>query len=263
MPRHDHQHKTGSGFAVNTIASRLEGLEETIITKLIDRAQFCVNRIIYEPGSSGFRNNRKRSLFAIRLYYQEHMDALFGRFTVPEERPFHARLPRPKRAGITHNTGLFIDDFNCINLMPELVRRYCALVPKICRRGDDGHYGSSSEHDAYAIQAIGRRVHYGALYVAESKFRRSPDTFLKLIRSNDEEGIIRKLTRPKVEERILRRIRQKVESAQKKANPHVRHLIDPLPVVDFYRRTVIPLTKKGEALYLLHRKIPIQSPLGA
>ena len=49
------------------IAARLEGLEETIISKLIDRAQFHVNKIIYNPGASGFAGDTEASLFQIRL----------------------------------------------------------------------------------------------------------------------------------------------------------------------------------------------------
>jgi chorismate mutase len=245
--------KKGAGLEVNAIAARLEGLEETIISKLIDRAQFRVNKRIYEPGKSGFKPVTKLSLFHLRLHHQERMDALFGRFTVPEERPFNHRLPKPNRTMPHLETGLHLDNFNRINLMPELVKQYLALVPRMCRSGDDGHYGSSTEHDTYALQAIARRVHYGSLYVAESKYRIDPNAFAPLVCKGDSAGIMEKLTRKEVEERILHRIRQKVVTAQEKANPLVRHVIDPSLVVDFYREAIIPLTKKGEALYLLHR----------
>jgi chorismate mutase len=239
--------------AIDGIAARLEGLEETIIARLIDRAQFRVNPRIYQFGRSGFVGGDRRSLFHLRLYHQERMDAQFGRFSVPEERPFNRRLPKPKRPTPLVVTGLHLDDFSIINLMPELVERYLALVPRICRGGDDGHYGSSVEHDVYAVQAIARRVHFGSFYVAESKFRKDPHDFRSLARAQDVPAVIKKLTRQAVEERILRRILRKVSGAQKRANPHVRHLIDASIIVDFYRECIIPLTKKGEASYLLHR----------
>ena len=148
---------------VDVIAAQLEGLEETIISKLIDRAQFGANGVIYRAGESGFAGKNEHSLFHVRMLYQERMDAEFGRFCAPEERPLFDQLPAPKRAVTLPDTGLHIRDLNIVNLMREIVERYIALIPTICRGGDDGHYGSSVEHDVYAVQAIGRRIHYGWL----------------------------------------------------------------------------------------------------
>ena len=241
-------------FEIDAIAARLEGLEETIINKLIDRAQFHVNEPIYQAGQSGFTGENKRSLFELRLLYQERMDAQFGRFCVPEERPFFRRLPKAKRAASLPATGLHLDDFNAISQMPAIMSHYLELVRKICRPGDDGHYGSSVEHDVYALQALARRIHYGSLYVAESKFRSSPEAFSALIEQGDEAAIIEKLTRKEVETRIVQRISEKVALAQSNVNTSVRHRIDPQVVMDFYRDVIVPLTKKGEALYLMHRR---------
>jgi chorismate mutase len=238
---------------INTIAARLEGLEETIISKLIDRAQFCTNKRVYRPGESGFMGEKQRSLFHLRLLFHEQMDAQFGRFCVPEERPFFSRLPKVKRKARIPFTGLCLSDYNDINLMPAIVKRYLDFIPRICRSGDDGHYGSSVEHDVYAVQAIARRVHYGSLYVAESKFRAEPASFKELIRKDDEKAIIAKLTRRDVEEKIVRRIREKVKTMQSRVNKNVRYCIDPSVVAEFYRNVIVPLTKKGEVLYLINR----------
>lgn len=250
-----HRGPGSPAFNVDAIAARLEGLEETIISKLIDRAQFRRNRRVYETGKSGFPGEKKRSLFELRLLWQERMDASFGRFHVPEERPLYGRLPEPQRHIELGRTGLCIKDFNVINRMPAIIRAYLELLPNICRPGDDGHYGSSCEHDVYAVQAIGRRVHYGSLYVAESKFRSSQSVFLPLMKKGDADAIIEKLTRKEIEERIVRRIRRKVVAMQANANPDVRHLIDPDVVASLYRAVIVPLTKQGEALYLLNRKV--------
>jgi chorismate mutase len=238
------------------IAARLEGLEETIISKLIDRAQFRLNECVYIPGKSGFAGKSKFSLLTLRLRAQERMDSLFGRFVIPEERPWSRRLPSPMRKIVLGDTVLAVADFNRLNLMSAIVDQYAPLVSVICKTGDDGHYGSSVEHDVYAIQAIARRIHYGSFYVGESKFRGEPEIYRALAAAGDLDMIIRKLTRKDVEERILKRIRVKTETAQAHANPQVRHLIDSETMVTFYRDTVIPLTKKGEALYLLHRPNP-------
>ena len=80
------------------IAAYLEGLEETIIHRLIDRAQFKANPRAYEAGRSGFSDAHGESLYDLRLRFHEEMDAAFGRFKVPEERPYHRDLGEPRRS---------------------------------------------------------------------------------------------------------------------------------------------------------------------
>ncbi len=235
------------------IAARLEGLEETIIAKLIDRAQFRFNESIYLPGSSCFDGETSTSLFHLRLRSQEEMDSRFGRFNVPEERPFCKDLPDCCRKVDIPDAGLHIDDYNKINLSEDILSAYMALLPRLCRPGDDHQHGSSVEHDVYALQAVARRIHYGSLYVAESKFIADPEGYTKLLKAGDIEAVGSKLTRPEVEEKIISRVRSKVEALQQTANPDIRIVIDPDVVVDFYRQHLIPLTKKGEIAYLVQR----------
>lgn len=237
-----------------SIAATLEGLEETIISKLIDRAQFRHNPLVYLPGKSGFTGEQTLSLFALRLRYQEEMDAEFGRFCVPEERPFNASLPTPQRTVVLPDRGLRIDDYNAVNLTGEILQSYLDLVPRICQTGSDEQFGSSVEHDVYAVQAIARRVHFGSLFVAESKYRENPREYQQLVAAGNRSAITEKLTRKEVEDRIIERVRTKVHALQSTANTRVRHRIDPEIVVTFYRETIIPCTKRGEVLYLLQRR---------
>ena len=238
---------------LDSIAGTLESLEETIIFRLIDRAQFATNEAAYQPGASGFKGEHQRSLFELRLHGQECMDAEFGRFQVPEERPFSQSLPDAKRAVTLPDTGLAPIDFDVVNLCGTIQRSYLNLIPQICLPGDDGQYGSSVEHDVYALQAIARRVHYGALYVAESKFRDDPQGYRPLIQQADTVAMMSKLTRADVEARIIERIRGKAAQAQERVNLQLRRIVDPDNIVDFYNDTIIPLTKEGEIAYLLHR----------
>ncbi len=238
---------------LSAIAGTLESLEETIIHKLIDRAQFAANAPAYAPGASGFQGEGARSLFQLRLAYQERMDALFGRFQVPEERPFTADLPAAQRRVTLPDTGLAAIDYGVVNLCPAILQRYLALLPAICPAGDDGQYGSSVEHDVYALQAIARRIHYGALYVAESKYRDDPHGYRELIDRGDTATMLAKLTRSDVEERIIARIRRKAAQVQEQVDLRLRRVVDPQALVEFYRDTVIPLTKEGEIAYLMHR----------
>lgn len=236
------------------IAQHLEALEETIIARLIDRAQFRVNEPAYESHSSNFEGNPHESLFDIRLRFQEEMDAQFGRFHAPEERPFNKKLPPSRRKVSLPATCLQLENYEVINLSGDIRDAYLQLVPEICKSGDDGQYGSSVEHDVYAIQAIARRIHYGALYVAESKFLRDTMMYRKLIKQKDADQIYQKLTRSDVEKRIVDRVADKVDQMQAFTNKQIRHVIPPETILSLYRDVIIPLTKKGEVLYLLHRK---------
>lgn len=235
------------------IAARLEGLEETIITRLIDRAQFCANEIVYTKGHSGFKGENQLSLFTIRLTQQEQMDARFGRFCVPEERPFTKDLPVPQRIVSLPDTGLKIINCNVISQVNDILSSYLDLIPRICSKEDDGQYGSSVEHDIYAIQAIARRIHYGSLYVAECKFMNAPEEYRMLIKEKNTEALLDSLTRKDVEEKIIVRIREKAVSVQACVNKLVRKVIDPEQIANYYRDWIIPLTKRGEIVYLLNR----------
>jgi len=239
---------------LDQIATHLEGLEETIIARLIDRAQFKGNRQAYQPGMSGFKGETELSLFALRLKFQEEMDACFGRFAVPEERPFNKNLPEAKRVVRLPENCLRLTDYNVVNLTDKILAGYLDLVPQICAPGDDAQYGSSVEHDVYAIQAISRRIHYGAMYVGETKFLSAPATFGKAVEAGDTRTLDTLLTRTAVEQRILQRVEEKVRLLQAAAKADTRVTIDPGVVRKYYAAYVIPLTKEGEILYLLNRE---------
>lgn len=235
------------------IAAKLESYEETIISRLIDRAQFHADLRCYEPGHSGFSGETNRSLFDLRLHYQEKTDSLFGRFCVPEERPFTRGLEPPKRKVILPKVSLNIDDYNKVSVTDSVLESYLKLIPKLCPEGDDMQYGSCVEKDVYAVQAIARRIHYGALYVGESKYRSNPDLYSSLINKCDTEAIIELITRKDVEDQIIERIRIKTDKTQETVNRLIRNTIDPDTVAEFYLNVIIPLTKKGEVLYLMNR----------
>lgn len=234
---------------LDTIAGRLEAMEDSIIFKLLNRAQYRQNRPAYEKGASGFP---EQSLFEARLRRQEELDAEFGKFTVPEERPFTINLPEPKRRGALREV-IYLSDFDSVNLTGMIRPAYLELVQDMCREGDDGHYGSSVEHDVEALRAISERIHFGAVYVAECKFQMEPDTYSLLIQDCDTAKLVEKLSRSEVEQAILRRVAWKMQQFQNGANQKVRHVVDPEIIIAFYRDHIIPLTKNGELQYLYHR----------
>lgn len=242
-----------NGLDLNAIAAHLEGLEETIIFMIINRAQYAENQVIYEPDGIPFEGVSGESLLEIRLRRHEAMDSEFGRFFVPEERPFMRGLPPAKRRVARPDTGLHLDNLDAINVADRILAAYRPLISEICDEADDQHYGSSVEHDVAALQAIARRVHFGALYVAESKYQGDPASYRALAEKADRAGLLEALTRTDVEERILARIAAKVDHIQAQINPLVRRRVPPESIMRFYRQHIIPLTKEGEILYFLNR----------
>lgn len=235
------------------ITAHLESLEETIISRLLERAQYNQNQRCYLTGQSGFTGEAHRCLFDIRLRYQEELDSRFGRFCVPEERPFNKDLPVTHRQVLFSKMEVAIDDYDKVNLTDSIRCAYFDLIPLICEPGDDGQYGSTVEHDVFAVQAIARRIHFGSMYISERKYRENPDIFRKLVENNDTDGILERITRKQVENLIISRIRGKANSTQACINRSIRHFVDPEIIVSFYQNTIIPLTKKGEILYIMNR----------
>ncbi len=240
-------------FDLDMIAARLEALEETIIHRFIDRAQFARNNRAYEPGLSGFVGAGEESLFELRLRAQEEMDAEFGRYEVPEERPFLTQLPSPRRDVHLHGPLPPVADYDVVRQSAGILSAYLAQLPRLCAEPDDGQYGSSVEHDVAALQAIARRVHYGAIFVAESKYRGAPRQFKEAASNRDEAGILQMLTRSEIERSIIARLAEKVTHLQSHVNRKIRRTVEPEVIVSFYRDTVIPLTKAGQVAYLLVR----------
>lgn len=237
------------------IATKLESLEETIIFRLIERAQYQYNNPTYEIGFFGFNSDSPRSLLDHKLRFSEETDAVLGRYVISEERPFFTDLPPVASNMRSKDTeALHIDDFNMINLTKSIRDSYFTLLPEITRPGDDKQYGTTAECDIAALQAIARRIHFGSFYVAESKFLSNPDEYSHLAKENDTEGLMKLLTREEVERRIIQRIEEKVSHIQEVSNPDIRHLVDGKVIATYYRDTIIPLTKEGEILYLLNRR---------
>ncbi len=73
-----------------------------------------------------------------------------------------------------------------ININKKIWELYVGtIVPWICKEGDDGQFGSAAVCDIQTLQALSKRIHYGA-FVAESKFRSQPDEYTKLIKVCDK-----------------------------------------------------------------------------
>lgn len=61
------------------------------------------------------------------------------------------------------------------------------------------------------LQALSRRIHFGK-FVAEAKFQKDPELFVKLIKANDRAGIDAAITDAKVEQKVLERLGLKAKT---------------------------------------------------
>jgi len=237
--------------AIDTLRSQ----EETIIGVLIERAQLTTNQGAYrrEQSEEGLHS----SLLEQWLFQHERIEALFGRFLLPEEKSFHAPLPDPMLEVTVRPPSPELVGPENVNLTGEIRDRYLQLVPEICPRGDGQRYDLSIERDVIALKAISRRIHFGALYVAELKYREDPDTFDRAAReaaeSGDRSGLEQMVTRADVESELVERVRIKAGQLQERTDGRIRRLVDPDEIAEFYEKTIVRLTKEGEILYLFNR----------
>jgi len=116
------------------------------------------------------------------------------------------------------------------------------------------NYGSAATCDVACLQALSRRVHFGK-FVAEAKFQKETERFVKLIKDEDRQGIDEAITDAKVEKKVLERLRLKAKTygtdPDGGSNQSVKVNVD--AVVAMYKDWVIPLTKEVEVEYLMHR----------
>jgi chorismate mutase len=144
----------------------------------------------------------------------EVRDSTVRRYTSPEEHPFFPDyLPPPMldlpRLLYPDDLLSSINEASEVNMNPELLKRYVSqVIPSICEDGDDEQHGSSVLCDVAVLQALSKRIHYGK-FVAESKYRASPEGYRKLVAEGDKEGVWNLLTNKRVEEMVLRRAAMK------------------------------------------------------
>ncbi|CAA7261594.1 unnamed protein product [Cyclocybe aegerita] len=204
----------------------------------------------------------------------------------PDEYPFTTDLPEPVLQPLNFPSILYP---NKVNANASIFSFYTnAIVPRITRRAtlalsakkrangitgseefeDDGNYGSAATLDVEVLQSISKRVHYGK-FVSESKFQENPAAFVPHIQKRNREALEALITKPEVEQRLLRRLGKKATTyaqdiaadgeapAYNGLSPgkgvNASSKIDVDGVVDLYESYIIPLTKEVEVDYLLNR----------
>jgi len=235
---------------LENIRSNLIRLEETIIFSLIERAQFAQNKIIYRTNGIPIKNY-SGSFMLYLLSGTEKLHAMVRRYTAPDEHPFTEVPKEQLLSPLAYEWPIKKTE---ININAEILETYIdKIIPLICKKEDDGNYGSSSVNDISTLQAFSKRIHYGK-YVAEAKFQDSSLEYTKLIKASDSGAIMQRLTDKKVEEHLLERVSLKAQTYGQE--PDVKNpvfKINPEIIKKIYADYIIPFTKKVELLYLLER----------
>ncbi|PYI14071.1 chorismate mutase [Aspergillus japonicus CBS 114.51] len=241
------------------IRFQLIRLEDTITFHLIERVQFPLNKPVYTPGGVSIPET-DISLLDYLLREQERIQSRVRRYQSPDEYPFFPEvLEEPILAPLQYPRILHDNDVNVNGIIKQ---RYIEnILPAVCAqfgREDRGetqeNYGSSATCDVSCLQALSRRIHFGK-FVAESKFQKEPERFVKLIKANDREGIDAAITDAKVEQKVLERLALKAKTyGTDPAFPtESGPKINVEAVVAMYKEYVIPLTKVVEVDYLMQR----------
>ncbi|KAE8154928.1 chorismate mutase, partial [Aspergillus avenaceus] len=198
------------------IRFQLIRLEDTITFHLIERVQFPLNKPVYVPGGVTIPNN-ETSLMDYMLREQERLQSRFRRYQSPDEYPFFPDvLESPILQPLQYPKILHDND---VNVNQVIKARYVEdILPAICPKFDredrgetQENYGSAATADVSCLQALSRRIHFGK-FVAESKFQKEPERFVKMIRENDRKGIDEAITDAAVERKVLERLALKAKT---------------------------------------------------
>ncbi|KAK7316319.1 hypothetical protein VNO77_35269 [Canavalia gladiata] len=233
--------------------------EDSIIFSLLERAQYCYNEDTYDPDAfsmDGFHG----SLVEYMVRETEMLHAKVGRYKSPDEHPFFPDgLPEPMLPPLQYPQVLhpIADSININEKVWSVYFR--VLIPQLVKEGDDGNCGSTAVCDVICLQGLSKRIHYGK-YVAEAKFRASPDAYKAAIIAQDKDKLMELLTYPEVEEAIKRRVEikaktygQEVVINMKEYRTEPVYKINPSLVADLYGDWIMPLTKEVQVAYLLRR----------
>ncbi|KAF2871736.1 chorismate mutase [Massariosphaeria phaeospora] len=246
------------------IRFQLIRLEDTIIFHLIERSQFRLNERIYVPGGVDIPGS-SLSLFDWMLHEQERVQSLVRRYQSPDEYAFFPEALQTPILKPLHYPKILHP--NNVNVNTKLKQSYIQhILPAACPQtgGEDRgvqqeNYGSAGTCDVLCLQALSRRVHFGK-FVAEAKFQKETERFVRLIKSEDRLGIDEAITDAKVEQKVLERLRLKAKTYGTDPDSGADGLskVNAEAVAAMYKDWVIPLTKEVEVEYLMQRLIGTQ-----
>ncbi|CAI9763264.1 unnamed protein product [Fraxinus pennsylvanica] len=200
------------------------------------------------------------SLVQYMVKETEKLHAKVGRYKSPDEHPFFPDdLPEPMLPPLKYPQVLHPAS-DSININVKIWDMYFRnLLPRLVKEGDDGNCGSAATCDTICLQVLSKRIHYGK-FVAEAKYRASPDVYNAAIKAQDKDQLMDLLTYPTVEEAIKRRVEMKTRTYGQDLTVGVGvdgtdpvYKINPILVADLYGDWIMPLTKEVQVQYLLRR----------
>ncbi|XP_059642433.1 chorismate mutase 1, chloroplastic-like [Cornus florida] len=246
-------------YTLEGIRHSLIRQEDSIIFSLLERAQYRYNAETYDPNAF-FMDGFSGSLVEYMVKATEKLHAQVGRYKSPDEHPFFpddlpdTMLPPLEYPQVLHPIA---DSININNEVWDVYFR--DLLPRLVKEGDDGNCGSTAVCDTICLQALSKRIHYGK-FVAEAKFRASPDAYEAAIRAQDGAQLMDLLTYPAVEEVIRKRVEMKAKTYGQEVTDKIEedradpiYKIKPSLVADLYEDWIMPLTKNVQVEYLLRR----------
>ncbi|KAE9586437.1 hypothetical protein Lal_00044705 [Lupinus albus] len=244
-----------SEYTLDSVRSALIREEDTIIYGLIERAKFPMNSHTYTEIPSF-----SPSLLHFLVINTESLQAKAGRYKNPEENAFFPENLPPSLLTSYPFTQFLHAGTTSININKSIWEFYIhELLPLFVAEGDDANYAQTAATDLSLLQAISRRIHYGK-FVAEVKFRESPQDYEPLIRAKDTEGLMKLLTFESVEEMVRKRVEKKAKlygqdvTLNNSDDSNIeKYKVDPSVASTLYKKWLIPLTKDVQVQYLLHR----------
>jgi len=194
------------------------------------------------------------------LREQERLQSLLRRYQSPDEYPFYPEvLQTPILPPLHYPKILHANDVNVNQKLKDCYTKH--ILPAACaqfgreERGEaQENYGSAATCDVNCLQALSRRIHFGK-FVAESKFQKETDRFVRMIKVADRKGIDEAITDASVEKKVLERLRLKAKTygTDPSVTAQDAEKINVDAVVAMYKDYVIPLTKEVEVEYLMQR----------
>ncbi|WCJ25652.1 chorismate mutase 1 [Euphorbia peplus] len=237
-------------LTLENIRSSLIRQEDSIIYGLLERSQYCYNAKTYDPDAfplDGFHG----SLVEYMLRETERLHATIGRYESPDEHPFFPDgLPEPVLPPMQYPKVLH-PIAESININKKVWDMYFRdIIPRLVKDGNDGNYGSTAVCDTSCLQVLSRRIHYGK-FVAEAKFRATPDDYKEAIKAQDSGKLMELLTYSKVEEAIMKRVEvkaltfgQEITVIREGHEDEPAYKIDATLVAKLYGEWIMPLTKE-------------------
>lgn len=219
---------------LDLLRQQLARLEEPLIFALTERARCKQDLRIYRPGG-----------IALDGYGGSFLD-----YVLAEQAAVHTRARRHLAMGDPLARAFTPAPMSAS--VGDLIVGYYAstLVPAIAEEGDSRDAFATVLCDLSALQVIDRRIAYG-IPIAEAKYALAPTSFDRILDPERAAEVRSRLRDAETEEKLLLRVRAKVEKGCSETMCHV----DPQAVVDLFERCLMPVTLDVQVAHLLRRSV--------